>query len=640
MNATAILGPFPSGGWQRLQGNRLALSGLVLVAALATLALAAPVLPLADPYAIDLGQRLLPIGAEGHLLGTDQLGRDLLSRLVWGTRASLAVGFFAVLLAALAGTLIGLLAGYARGWPDNVMMRGIDVLLAFPYLLLALAIVAVLGPGLSNAMIAVAVANVPFFARTVRGTVVGLTERGFVDAARLTGASGARMLFSELLPNVLQVVVIMMSTNLGWMILETAGLSFLGLGAQPPLADLGSMLGTGREFLTTVPHVAILPGAVILLLAVGINLIGDGLRDLLDPRRRGGSDAGLDGRAAQPDSLAAGAPSRPAACVALLRVEALTTRFIQHGGRHRAVDAVSFSLHPGERLAVVGESGCGKTVMALSVLGLVPEPGRVVGGRVLFRGEDLLRASEPRRRSLRGGRIAYIPQDPMTALNPVLTIGSQLVEAIRAHQAINRKAAHARAVVLLERVSLTKATERMAAYPHELSGGERQRVLIAMALANEPALIIADEPTTALDVTVQADILKLLDGLCTEHDAALLLISHDPGVVAQLCDRVLVLYAGRVVEDGPTGALLSRPAHPYTRALLACAPEFGRPDKVLTAIPGQPPLPDDLPRGCLFAPRCAHAVDRCRAAPITLRRFDDERRVRCIRAGELEPWKP
>ena len=624
---------WPSAGRHRLFGNRLTFFGLALVVALATLALVAPVLPLADPYVTDLADRMLPAGIRDHLLGTDQLGRDLLSRLVWGMRTSLAVGFFAVLIAALLGTLFGLAAGYFRGWLDVVLMRAIDILLAFPYLLLALAIVAALGPGLRNAMIAIAVVNVPFFARTVRGTVLELAEREFIDAARLTGAGPASILFRELLPNVLPVVIIMMSTNLGWMILETAGLSFLGLGAQPPTADLGSMLGTGREFLTTVPRVAILPGIVILALVVGINLVGDGLRDALDPRLRHESRSKLP--AAAPRRVGIGPRARPDA---LLRVDELSTYFQQDGDTYRAVDDVTFDLDAGERIALVGESGSGKTVTALSLLGLVPSPGRIVGGRIEFDGEDLLRVTEDRRRQLRGGRIAYIPQDPMVALNPVLTVGAQIVEALRAHQDIGRNEARERALDLLQRVRIPKSSERMTAYPHELSGGMRQRVVIAMALANDPALIIADEATTALDVTVQAEILQLLDRLCDEQHSALIFISHDLAVVARLCDRALVMYAGRIVEEGPTEMLVSHPAHPYTHALLACIPELGRPNKPLAPIPGQPPPLNALPAGCHFAPRCDYAQEKCRTDNVALRTLGDQRRVRCIRAEELTPW--
>jgi peptide/nickel transport system permease protein len=577
---------------------------------------------------------MLPAGSPGHLLGTDQLGRDLLSRLVWGTRTSLAVGFFAVVIAALLGTLVGLVGGYFSGWLDIILMRGIDVLLAFPYLLLALAIVAALGPGLRNAMIAIAVVNIPFFARTVRGTVLGLAGREFVDAARLSGAGHGAILFRELLPNVLPVVVIMMSTNVGWMILETAGLSFLGLGAQPPTADLGSMLGEGREFLTTVPRVAVLPGVVILILVVGINLVGDGLRDLLDPRLKDKT-----GTRPEPPAVEPGTSDAQGRADDLLWVEGLSTRYRQDGKTYRAVQDLSFALGTGERLAIVGESGSGKTVTALSLLGLVPPPGYVVGGRILLSGEDLLRIPAERYRALRGDRIAYIPQDPTTALNPVLRVGDQLVETLRAHTNIDRQSARGRSIELLERVYIPRPAKRFNAYPHELSGGLRQRVVIAMALANDPDLLIADEATTALDVTVQAEILNLLDTLCAEQGAALIFISHDLGVVARLCDRALVMYAGRAVEEAPLATLLSRPAHPYTRALLACAPELGRPDKSLRPIVGEPPPLDQLPPGCHFAPRCPDGQAECRQEEIELRPFGDRGQVRCIRAEQLEPWR-
>jgi peptide/nickel transport system permease protein len=622
--------PWSGTGWRRFSRNRLALFGLSLVVLLVALALLAPWLPLADADATALHQRILPVGSPGHPLGTDQLGRDLLSRLIWGSRTSLAVGFFAVLIAALLGTLIGLVAGYWRGWVDGLLMRGIDVLLAFPYLLLALAIVAALGPGLRNAMLAIALVNIPFFARTVRGSALELTEREYIEAARLAGASRLRILLHELLPNVLPVVVVMMSTNLGWMILETAGLSFLGLGAQPPTADLGSMLGSGREFLTTAPHVAMLPGLVILLLVVGINLLGDGLRDLLDPRLKG------EARAVNPISQGGDGDDKSLpASAALLQVRELSTHFVVGDQTYRAVDRLSFELDAGERLALVGESGSGKTVSALSLLGLVPSPGRIQGVRLLFRGEDLLQASGSRWRQLRGKRIAYIPQDPTGALNPVLSVGAQLIETLQAHRRLDAKTARRAAIELLERVRIPEPTQRIDAYPHELSGGMRQRVVIAMALAHKPALVIADEATTALDVTVQAGIVQLLDSLCREQGSALLFISHDLGLVWQLCKRVLVMYAGRVVEEASIETLLKRPAHPYSRALLGCVPELGRPDKSLAPIPGQPPSLNDLPAGCHYAPRCPYAQVRCGSADIELRSISKVHKVRCMRAGEL-----
>ena len=260
--------------------------GLGLLALVLIPALAAPWLPLADPTLTQPAQRMLPVASADHLLGTDALGRDLLARLVWGARSSLAVGLLATLVAALIGSLIGILAGFFGRFADALLMRGVDVLMAFPYLLLALAIVAALGPGLSNAMLAIAVANVPFFARAVRGAVLDIRHQAYIDAARLAGHREPWIVVVEVLPNLVPTVLLLMTTTLGWMVLETAGLSFLGLGAQPPDADLGAMLGEGREFLTTYPRVAVLPGLVILILVVGINLFGDALRDLLDPRLR------------------------------------------------------------------------------------------------------------------------------------------------------------------------------------------------------------------------------------------------------------------------------------------------------------------------------------------------------------------
>jgi peptide/nickel transport system permease protein len=625
--------------WNRLSRNALATFGLVLVVAIAAIAAAAPLLPLADPNATDVANRLQPVFSEGHWLGTDQLGRDILSRLIWGTRVSLAVGIAATLVATAIGALIGLVAAYYGRWTDTLLMRGIDMLMAFPYLLLALAIVAVLGPGLLNAMVAIALVNIPFFARAVRGATVSLVTREYVDAARLCGMSNPRIIAREIFPNVLPVIVITMSTTLGWMILETAGLSFLGLGAQPPQADLGSMLGDGRKLIVTAPHVATIPGLVILLLVIGTNLLGDGLRDVLDPRLKSGALArpmavtAVDASAGRP---AAGAPN--AAEAPLLSVQGLETHFVMGGAVFRAVHGVSFDVAAGEAVGIVGESGSGKSVTALSLLGLVPTPpGRIVGGDIQFRGESLIGAPLSRLQDIRGNRIAYIFQDPLTTLNPLLTVGEQVTEAIRRHQNLDRGSARRLTLELFERVQIPRATERLASYPNELSGGQRQRVGIAMALANDPDLIIADEPTTALDVTTQAQVLKLLDELRRERGAALIFITHDFGVVSELCDRILVMYAGRVVEEGPVEAVFADPRHPYTRQLMACVPILGEPERSIDAIPGLPPAVNHLPPGCAFAPRCPLVLDACRHGEIPLDRLGNGRAARCIRARENAP---
>ncbi|APZ44460.1 peptide ABC transporter permease [Acidihalobacter ferrooxydans] len=617
------------GTWQRIARNRLAAAGALLLLAVGLLALLTPVLPLQPPDATHLGDALLPALSPGHLLGTDQLGRDLLSRLLWGTRLSLAVGIAATLFAAVIGSAIGIVAGYAGGRADNLMMRGIDMLMAFPYILLALSIVAVLGPGLMNAMYAVALVNIPFFARNIRGITVGIVHLEYIDAARLTGKSNLRILLSEVLPNVMPVIIITMSTTLGWMILETAGLSFLGLGSQPPQSDLGSMLGEGRKLLMVAPNVSIVPGVMIFLLVMSVNLLGDGIRDALDPRLRSGALArpapvtAID-RNSVPAATAGDAP-------VLLDVNALRTEF--HAGTRiaKAVNEVSFRIAPGECLGLIGESGSGKSVTALSLMGLVASPpGRIVGGAVRYNGTDVLSLSAEKLRHIRGQEIAYIFQDPLSTLHPLHPIGKQIAEAIRAHRSLTHEQAWKRVVDLLDQVHIPNAARRAHSYPHELSGGMRQRVGIAMALANEPALIVADEPTTALDVTVQAQILALLDEIRREHNTSLLFITHDFGVLAQIADRVAVMYAGRIVEQGRTAELLAHPAHPYTARLIDCVPVLGSGRRVMSAIAGLPPAGDAMPAGCAFAARCARATDACREGLIDEREIAPAHVVRCL----------
>jgi len=612
-----------------LLNNTLATAGLVVFALIVLIALAAPLLPLPDPDVTAPANRLFRPLTEGHLLGTDALGRDILSRLIWGTRVSLLVGISATLIAAFFGSLIGLVAGYAGGRVDTLLMRGIDMVMAFPYILLALAIVAVLGPGLLNALYAIAVVNIPFFARNIRGIALGLSRREFVDAARLSGKSNAQILFIEVLPNVLPVIIITMSTTIGWMILETAGLSFLGLGAQPPQADLGSMLGDGRKILFTAPHVSIIPGLMIFALVMSINLLGDGVRDVLDPRLKSGA---LTRPVARTAVMRENALRDVAANAdAILDVRGLKTEFRFGGQVYKAVGGVDMAVRRGECLGIVGESGSGKSVSAMSIMGLVPTPpGSITGGVALLEGEDLFAASDERIRQLRGSAVSHVFQDPLSTLHPLFTVGDQLVEAIQAHDPVSRTQARQKAIDLLKMVRIPNPAERLKSFPHELSGGMRQRVCIAMALAHDAQIIIADEPTTALDVTVQAQVLSLMNTLRKEHDAGILFITHDFGVVSAICDRVAVMYAGQFVETGTTEEILSAPAHPYTAKLIDCVPVLGQPERRLDAIEGRPPVVNNLPVGCAFAARCPRAQDDCRAAPIPLTEFGEGRTVRCI----------
>jgi peptide/nickel transport system ATP-binding protein len=318
----------------------------------------------------------------------------------------------------------------------------------------------------------------------------------------------------------------------------------------------------------------------------------------------------------------------------LLEVQDLRTFFHAEGTVARAVDGVSFTVGAGETLAIVGESGSGKSVTSLSIMRLVPiPPGEIAGGRVLFRGRDLLALPEPEMRHIRGNEIGMIFQEPMSSLNPLLTVGEQIAEVVRLHQGLGRTAARQRAIEMLGRVNIPDPERRAREYPHRLSGGMRQRVMIAMALACRPALLIADEPTTALDVTIQAQILHLIRALQIEMSMSVLFITHNLGVVAQVADRVAVMYAGRIVEQGDVRTVFAAPLHPYTRALLRSIPRVEAvghdPSHRLLSIPGQVPSPVALPPGCSYAPRCPLADDVCRTAMPPLAEVIAEHDVRC-----------
>ncbi len=321
--------------------------------------------------------------------------------------------------------------------------------------------------------------------------------------------------------------------------------------------------------------------------------------------------------------------------MSLLQVDSLTVAFRTARGEVTAIDDVSFSLDEGEVLGIVGESGSGKSVTALAIMGLLPQPpARIAGGAIHFQGQDLTRLSAASMRRIRGPGIAMVFQEPMTSLNPVFTIGDQIMETLRAHERLSPAQQRARAVELLDKVGIPSAARRLDDYPHQLSGGQRQRVMIAIALSCRPRLLIADEPTTALDVTIQAQILDLLLDLRDELGMAVIVITHNMGVVAETADRVMVMYAGSVIEQAPVGGLFDRPLHPYTRGLLSCVPSLDTDMPRLTAIPGLLPDPASRPPGCRFAPRCVLCIDACTRTPPPLAAMLPAHDVACIRAGE------
>ena len=320
----------------------------------------------------------------------------------------------------------------------------------------------------------------------------------------------------------------------------------------------------------------------------------------------------------------------------LLEVRNLTTSFRTSGGEVTAVEDVSFTLEKGEILGIVGESGSGKSVTALAIMGLLPRPpARILGGSINFEGQDLLKLSDRAMQRLRGPGIAMVFQEPMTSLNPVFTIGEQIMETIQAHETLSQRDSFARAVKMLDKVGIPSAASRMKDYPHQLSGGQRQRVMLAMALVCQPRILIADEPTTALDVTIQAQILELLMDLRDEFGMAIVMITHNMGVIAETADRVMVMYAGRMVEQAPVTRLFDHPLHPYTSGLLSCVPTLDQDQDRLVAIPGSLPEPSNRPPGCRFSARCVHAIPACGEATPPLESYEPAHQAACIRVREL-----
>ena len=612
--------------YKLISRNRLALFGGVLLILIFIISFLSPILPLKDPDITKTSDRFLLPFSDGYLLGTDHLGRDLLSRLLWGTRLSLLVGISAALISATIGSILGTIAGFYGNKTDNVIMRLIDVLMAFPYILLALAIVAVLGPGLFNAMIAVALVNIPFFARNIRGVTVTIANKEFIEAAKLSGMNNFQIIIYEIFPNILPVIVVTISTTIGWMILETAGLSFLGLGSQPPQADLGSMLGEARSALIVNPHTSYVPGAMIFLIVIGVNLFGDGIRDALDPRLSKGQLIKPQ-PVTQIKSLGKVNPKPNT----FFSVENLTTAFEFDKKLYLASKNVSFDIKKGECLGLIGESGSGKSVTALSITCLVASPpGVITDGSINYSGKNILEMDYEELKKIRGNKISYIFQDPLSTLHPLIKIGKQLEEAFIEHSESKNNEASLRGKELLKLVQIPNIENVWNSYPHELSGGMRQRVSIAMALTNDPELIIADEPTTALDVTVQAQILSILDSLRKKRGLSVLFISHDFGVVSQICDRVIVMYGGQIVEQGKTENIMKQPRHPYTKQLMECVPHIGYGKRKLPTILGSPPsITHKKQLGCSFADRCFNKKNNCMELNIEISKKGDSD-VRCL----------
>ncbi|CAN5837718.1 dipeptide/oligopeptide/nickel ABC transporter permease/ATP-binding protein [soil metagenome] len=600
--------------------HRLGVLGAVMLLVALVAALAAPLLAPYDPYApvrptID---DIYAAPSAAHPLGTDDGGKDVLAALIFGARVSLLVGFTAALISLVIGAGVGLLAGYFGGRLGGALMRLTDFFLVIPDLALMIVLVAILGASLTNIILVIGLLGWTTTARLVRAQTLNVKQRKFVFRARALGATDLHIIRRHVLPLVLPLMLANTVLVISLAILGESTLAFLGLG-DPTVISWGQMLNYafGRGAVSAGAWWALIPpGLAIVWVVLGTTLVGTALEDTLNPRLRRHhlepvGDLRLAAGPGAGGEVSAGPATRAAAGQSVaLRVENLSVSFESEAGPQRAVDRLSFELTRGETVGLVGESGSGKTTTALALLRLLPPGGRIESGRVLLGDVDVLGLSAKELRALRWSRMSIVFQGAMNALNPVRNVGDQVAEAVRVHEpGVGRQAAAQRARRLLDRVGIS--AERADDYPHTFSGGMRQRAMIALALSCRPEVIIADEPTTALDVMIQAQILQLLAELGRELGMATLIVTHDLGVVAQACDRVLVMYGGSIVEDAGVHQLFTEPQHPYTQLLLQSFPDVDQPDRRLRAIPGSPPRLDQMPAGCQFAPRCPYAFERC-----------------------------
>lgn len=548
----------------------LAVLGLVIV-----VSVIAPWVVPNDPNEVRIDLINAPLGGE-YVLGGDGAGRDILSRLLAAGRFTLLGALIAVAVAAVIGVTTGLIAGYFARWFDALSTWASNVLLAMPAMIVLLALFQALGSSMFMAMVVFGVMLSPGFFRLVRNLVIGVKNELYVDAARVSGLGDGRIIWRHILLVVRAPVIIQVSVVAGIAIVIQSGLEFLGLG-DPGLPTWGGMLQDAFNNIYVSPTAIIWPGFTIAITVASLVLLGNAVRDGLQriaatPRSRKKNSAQLIAR-----GTADAGDVQPPLENAILTVRGLGVAYGDGESAREVVRGIDLDVRRGEVLGLVGESGSGKTQTAFALLGLLSAGGRVTRGSILFDGAELSTMSDAERRRLRGKRIAYIPQEPMSNVDPSFRIGFQLVEPLRAVLGLSAKDAEARALDLLARVGIPDPRRTFDAYPHEISGGMAQRVLIAGAVACEPDLLIADEVTTALDVTIQAEVLDLLRDLQKEQSMGVILVTHNFGVVADLCDRVAVMQQGRIVETEDAIELFAHPNHEYTQMLLASTLEDSEP---------------------------------------------------------------
>jgi peptide/nickel transport system permease protein len=583
------------------------------------------------PYAVDeqdLANRLaLPSGA--HWLGTDPLGRDILSRIFTAGSQPLLSSLLMLVVAFGIGLPLALVAAERGRRTEQVISRLTEILMALPLIILLFAVIGVIGNRLYPVMAILGVLISAAVYRVMLGVAQSVRQRLYVDAARVNGLGSFRVNVLHVLPSMATVVAVQAAQLFGIGLLINAGLAFLGFGPAEPNPSWGFMIQDASKHLFDDPWLMVPTGLMLAITVVAANELADAIASKGKERTRG--------RRRRPLAQAVAAVTtgaRPATPGAVLEVRDLS---ISVDDGPDLVTGVNFALRPGTVLGLVGESGCGKTMTARSLMGLLPDGVAISGGSIRWTDRELVGLSEGQLNDVRGREIAMISQEPMVALDPMFSVAYQLIQPIRRFRSVSRPVARQIAARLLSSVGIVDTQRVLKSYPHQLSGGMAQRVCIALALTGQPKLLIADEPTTALDVTVQAEILSLLRSLVAGTGLSVIIVSHDLGVVADLCDDVSVMYAGEVVESGSAAAVLDDPSHPYTMALLGANPHVPEGEPVplrLASIPGTVPPPGSWPTGCRFAARCQFAQEQC-TVPFVALPAHGEGSVLCIRVDEL-----
>lgn len=551
------------------------LAAIVLVIIVLATVFASVLAPF-DPLANDLKNSLVGPSLE-HWLGTDQLGRDVLSRLLYGGQPALLASVQVTAVAILIGAPLGVVSGFMGGTVDQAIMRGADLIMALPVMVITLVVLAVFSDRLQFAFFAMGLMLVAPVARNLRSSAISTRGELFIDAAVVSGVSPLTVVFRHIVPRVAGPIMVQLTLVAAMSLLFTAGLAFLGFGIEPPNASWGFMVREATTVLRQNPWPLIASGGILGITILCLGILGDSIRDTAVERWSGGMKAtkARVASVARPLTSATMLPDLDS----LLAVQELEVSFMRNDVESAVVKKVSFSIGRGEVVGLVGESGCGKTTVSRAILGLLRGSGRISGGDILFEGRLLSEYSPAELRRLRGTGIAYVSQEPMVALDPTVRVGTTVMNSIRKHTGVGKEQARLKMLELFALVKLQNPEQVAGLFPHQISGGMAQRVSIARALSGGPRLLIADEPTTALDVTVQAEILDLIAELTRVTGMSVLLVTHDWGVVADLCDRAIVMYDGKIVEQAKVDDLFHAPQHEYTKKLLSYALELTRDDE-------------------------------------------------------------